>query len=158
MTVVHQLVLQDNVYAIFDGLGTPTHLAVVTVPEQRRRCRTCSSRPAATAGTTRPSYPRRSAGRSTTSARARSSAQYIKQHFTGKKIGFFYQNDEFGQDGVKGLDDEIPAKQIVSRQSLRPDQHQHRPAVAALKASGAQVVVSFSIPAFTALLKLTASS
>ena len=29
MTVVHQLVLQDNVYAIFDGLGTPTHLAVV---------------------------------------------------------------------------------------------------------------------------------
>ena len=27
-TVVHQLVLQDNVYAIFDGLGTPTHLAV----------------------------------------------------------------------------------------------------------------------------------
>jgi Periplasmic binding protein len=30
------------------------------------------------------------------------------------------------------------------------------PAVAALKAAGAQVVVSFSIPAFTALLKLTA--
>ena len=28
-TVVHQLVLQDNVYGIFNGLGTPTHLAVV---------------------------------------------------------------------------------------------------------------------------------
>ena len=28
-TVVHQLVLQDNVFALFDGLGTPTHLAVV---------------------------------------------------------------------------------------------------------------------------------
>src|SRR5260370_26368917 len=27
-TVVHQLILQDNVYAIFNGLGTPTHLAV----------------------------------------------------------------------------------------------------------------------------------
>src|SRR6266702_6224932 len=27
-TVVKQLVLQDNVYAIFNGLGTPTHLAV----------------------------------------------------------------------------------------------------------------------------------
>src|SRR6202012_6166652 len=27
-TVVHQLVLQDNVYAIFNGLATPTHLAV----------------------------------------------------------------------------------------------------------------------------------
>ena len=29
VTVVHQLVLQDNVFAIFNGLGTPTHLAVV---------------------------------------------------------------------------------------------------------------------------------
>src|ERR1700689_4246675 len=28
-SVVRQLVLQDNVYALFDGLGTPTHLAVV---------------------------------------------------------------------------------------------------------------------------------
>jgi ABC-type branched-subunit amino acid transport system substrate-binding protein len=27
-TVVHQFVLQDRVYALFDGLGTPTHLAV----------------------------------------------------------------------------------------------------------------------------------
>src|SRR6266571_3767109 len=27
-SVVHQLVLQDRVYAIFNGLGTPTHLAV----------------------------------------------------------------------------------------------------------------------------------
>src|SRR6516165_6264552 len=29
-SVVHQLVLQDNVYAIFNGLGTPTHLATVS--------------------------------------------------------------------------------------------------------------------------------
>src|SRR5271165_2791170 len=28
-SVVRQLVLQDNVFSIFDGLGTPTHLAVV---------------------------------------------------------------------------------------------------------------------------------
>ena len=30
VSVVHQLILQDNVYAIFDGLGTPTHLAAVS--------------------------------------------------------------------------------------------------------------------------------
>src|SRR5438093_1298715 len=29
-SVVRQLVLQDNVYAVFDGLGTPTHLAAVS--------------------------------------------------------------------------------------------------------------------------------
>ena len=80
--------------------------------------------------------------------------QYVKQHFAGKKIGFFYQNDEFGMDGVKGLSDEIPASMVVSKQSYDPTNVNIAPQVAALRASGAQVVVSFSIPAFTALLKL----
>ena len=38
---------------------------------------------------------------------------YIKQHFKGKKIGYFFQNDEFGQDGVKGL--EIGDPQVPGR-------------------------------------------
>ena len=73
-SVVRQLVLQDNVYAMFDGLGTPTHLAAVSflnaqkVPGRVRRVR------AASAGTTRRSTRRRSAGSSTTSGRGRSSA------------------------------------------------------------------------------------
>jgi ABC-type branched-subunit amino acid transport system substrate-binding protein len=81
---------------------------------------------------------------------------YIKQHYKGKKIAYFYQDDEFGQDGVKGLDDEIPKSQVVARQSYNPAVTNVGPQVTALKASGAQVVVSFSVPAFTALLKLGA--
>jgi ABC-type branched-subunit amino acid transport system substrate-binding protein len=81
---------------------------------------------------------------------------YVKQHFAGKKVGFFFQNDEFGQDGVNGLSYEIPSAQVVSKHSYVPTNVNIGPAVAALKASGAQVVVSFSIPAFTALLKLAA--
>ncbi len=49
---------------------------------------------------------------------------------------------------------EIPASMVVSKQSYVPTNVNVAPAVAALRASGAQVVVSFSIPAFTALLKL----
>jgi len=81
--------------------------------------------------------------------------QYVAQHFKGKKVGFFYQDDEFGIDGVKGLQYEIPASMIVSKQSYVPTNVNVAPQVAALRASGAQVVVSYSIPAFTALLKLT---
>ena len=33
VTVVHQLVLQNNVFGIFEGLGTPTHTKVVGYPE-----------------------------------------------------------------------------------------------------------------------------
>src|SRR5262249_1039928 len=64
--------------------------------------------------------------------------------------------DEFGQDGVKGLEDEIPAKQVVAKEAYDPTNTTVGPLVAKLKAAGAQVVVSFSVPAFTALLKLNA--
>jgi ABC-type branched-subunit amino acid transport system substrate-binding protein len=153
--VVHQLVLQDNVFAIFNGLGTPTHLAVVKylngakVPDLfvASGC-DCWNNPS--------TYPYTFGWQLDYVREGKILGAYIKQHFAGKKIGYFFQNDEFGQDGVKGLDMEIPHSQVVSRQSYVPTNVNIGPAVAALKASGAQVVVSFSIPAFTALLKLAA--
>src|SRR5487761_1163560 len=152
-SVVRQLVLQDNVYAIFDGLGTPTHLAVESFLNAQKvpdvfvasGC-DCWNQP-----TTDPEtfgwqldYIRE----------GKILGQYIAKHFAGKKIGYFYQDDEFGMDGVKGLDYEIPKSMVVSRQSYVTTNVNIAPQVAALRAAGAQVVVSFSIPAFTALLKL----
>jgi ABC-type branched-subunit amino acid transport system substrate-binding protein len=152
-TVVHQLVLQDNVFAIFDGLGTPTHLAVVKylnsskVPDVfvASGCE-CWNQPSTQPYTTgwQIDYVRE----------GKILGNYIKQHYKGKKIGYFYQDDEFGQDGVKGLDDEIPKSQVVARKSYNPAVTNVAPQVTALKAAGAQVVVSFTVPAFTALLKL----
>ena len=151
--VVRQLVLQDNVYAIFNGLGTPTHLAVVKflnsekVPDAfvASGCLCWNS----------PSTQPETFGWQLDYVReGKILGQYIKQHFAGQKIGYFYQNDEFGLDGVKGLDDEIPHAQVVSRQSYDPTNINIGPQVAKLKASGAKVIVSFSVPAFTALLKL----
>ena len=152
-TVVRQLVLQDNVYAVFDGLGTPTHLAVESFLNAQKvpdvfvasGC-DCWNQP-----TTAPEtfgwqldYIRE----------GKILGQYVAKHFAGKKIGYFYQNDEFGMDGVKGLDYEIPHSMVVSRQTYVPTNVNIAPQVAALRAAGAQVVVAFSIPAFTALLKL----
>src|ERR1022692_997176 len=153
-TVVHQLVLQDNVYAIFDGLGTPTHLAVAPFLNAQKvpdvfvasGCE-CWNAPAKWPYTYgwQPDYIRE----------GKTLGQYVAQHFKGKKIGFFFQDDEFGMDGVKGLSDEIPKSQIVAKQSYNPTNINVGPQVAALKAAGAQVVISFSVPAFTALLQLT---
>ena len=84
---------------------------------------------------------------------------YIKANFAGKKIGYLYQDDEFGQDVVKGLDMEIPSSSVVSRQTYDaatlagPLSNQ----MAALKAAGAQVVVLATIPAATALAMLPAA-
>jgi ABC-type branched-subunit amino acid transport system substrate-binding protein len=150
---VHQLVLQNNVYAIFDGLGTPTHLAAVSFLNSQKvpdvfvasGC-DCWNNPS--------KYPQTFGWQLDYIREGKILGAYVKQHFAGKKIGYFFQNDEFGQDGVKGLDYEIPHSQVVSRQSYVPTNVNVGPQVAALKASGAQVVVSFAIPAFNALLKL----
>ena len=152
-SVVRQLVLQNNVFAIFDGLGTPTHLAVVNflnaqkVPDPfvASGCE-CWNQPA--------TQPETFGWQLDYVREGKILGQYIAKNFAGKKIGYFFQNDEFGQDGVKGLDYEVPKSMVVSRQSYQPTNVNVGPQVAALKASGAQVIVSFSVPAFTALLKL----
>jgi ABC-type branched-subunit amino acid transport system substrate-binding protein len=158
VTVVHQLVLQNSVFAIFNGLGTPTHLNVVSflnsskVPDLfvASGC-TCWDAPS--------TWPMTFGWQTDYIREGKILGSYIKQHFKGMKIGYFYQNDEFGQDGVKGLDYELPGSQVVAREAYNvaatnPAQEVGG-LVAKLKASGAQVVVSFSVPAFTALLRLT---
>ncbi len=158
VTVVHQLVLQNSVYAIFNGLGTPTHLNVVSFLNSQKvpdvfvasGC-ACWNNPG--------KYPETFGYQLDYIREGKILGSYIKQHFKGMKIGYFYQNDEFGQDGVKGLDYEIPSSQVVAREAYNvaatnPAQEAGG-LVAKLKAAGAQVVVSFSVPAFTALLRLS---
>ena len=152
-SVVRQLVLQDNVYAIFNGLGTATHLAAVSflnaekVPDVfvASGCE-CWDQPT--------SYPETFGYQLDYVREGKILGQYVAQHFKGKKVGYFYEDDEFGMDGVKGLSYEIPASMVVSRQGYLPTNVNIAAQVAALRTSGAQVVVAFSIPAFTALLKL----
>ena len=88
--------------------------------------------------------------------------RYVATHLFGRKVGYLYQDDEFGMDGVKGLDQYIPKSSIASQQT-----YVGTPAglaaglgsqVAALKAAGAKIVVLYSIPAATALALLAAAT
>ena len=118
-SVVRQLVLQDNVYAIFNGLGTPTHLAVVKYLNQSKvpdvfvasGCE-CWDNP----GT----YPDTFGWQLDYIREGKILGQYIKQHFPGKKVGVFYQDDDFGNGGLTGIKDEVPASSIVSTQPYQP--------------------------------------
>ncbi|MGH7904691.1 MAG: ABC transporter substrate-binding protein, partial [Candidatus Dormibacteraceae bacterium] len=153
--VTRKLVLQDNVFAMFSALGTPTHLAVAgylnteKVPDlfvsSGCNCWNDVSRYPYTFGW-QPDY----------TIEGKILGQYIDQSLGGKKVGYFYQNDEFGQDGVKGLDEKISPSSVVSRQNYVTTNTNIRPQIAALQASGAQVVVAYTVPAFTALALLAA--
>jgi branched-chain amino acid transport system substrate-binding protein len=157
-TKVNQLILQDNVFAIFNGLGTPTHLAVAQtinndhVPDLfvASGCE-CWNQPT--------KWPDTFGYQLDYVREGKILGSYVAAHFKGKKVGLLFQNDEFGQDGVKGLKYEIPAKQIVAAEPYNIAASNLAQEIggltAKLKASGAQVVISFSVPAVTALLRLS---
>jgi branched-chain amino acid transport system substrate-binding protein len=157
-TVVRKLVLQDNVFAILNGLGTPTHqqvepfLNTEKVPDLfvASGC-TCWNQPT--------KYPYTYGYQPNYQVEGRILGQYVQKNFAGQKVGYLLQNDDFGADGAVGLDKEIPAADVVSRQKYDastlsgPLSNQ----MAALQAAGAKVVVMFTIPAATALALLAAA-
>jgi branched-chain amino acid transport system substrate-binding protein len=154
VTDVHQLVLQDKVFAIFNGLGTPTHQQVVPFLNQQKvpdlfvasGC-LCWNAPS--------TAPETFGWQTDYTIEGKILGKYISQKFKGQKIAIFAQGDDFGHNGVKGLQDEVPASQIATTQYYDPTNTNVAPQVQKLQQSGAKIVVSFSVPAFTALLQLT---
>ena len=71
--------------------------------------------------------------------------------YSGMKVGYLYQDDDFGQGGVTGLDTPDPGRERC-RQQGKVRAHQHQPGRDCTpQAAGAQAVVLYTIPAFTAL-------
>ena len=114
-TQTRKLVLQTQVFAMFQALGTPTHLSVVSylnsehVPDlfvaSGCNCWNNTSQYPDTFGW-QPNY----------TIEGKVLGQYIVQNFATKKIGFFLQgpNDEFGTDGFMGVT-ELAAGQGTQR-------------------------------------------
>ncbi|MGH9096514.1 MAG: ABC transporter substrate-binding protein [Acidimicrobiales bacterium] len=158
VTLTRQLVQQNSIFADVGSLGTPTQLAVQSflnsnkVPqlfvESGCNCWSQSK------------FPWTFGWQTNYTVEGKILGQYINQKFPGQKVGYLYQADEFGQDFIKGLDDELPGNAVVSRQNYDaatlagPMSNQ----IAALKAAGAQVVALATVPAATALALLPAAS
>jgi ABC-type branched-subunit amino acid transport system substrate-binding protein len=153
--VVRQLVQQDKVAAIFSGLGTPTHTKVVDFLNQSKvpdlfvssGC-LCWDDPK--------KHPETFGWQPDYYVEGKILGQYVKQNFTdkGKKVAYFSQDDDFGQDGTRGLDQFIPKDAVVSRQVYQPGNTDVAPQVQAIQQAKPDVVVTFTIPAYTALFKL----
>jgi ABC-type branched-subunit amino acid transport system substrate-binding protein len=154
VNVVHQLVLQNKVFGIFEGLGTPTHTKVVSylnaskVPDMfvASGC-PCWDNGAAQPETFgwQPNY----------TIEGKILGQYLKQHFANAKVGVLYQDDDFGKGGLQGIEDELPAGAIVSKQPYQSGTTTLAPQVTAIKSAKATVMVDFTVPIYTAIAQLT---
>ncbi len=155
VNVVHQLVLQEKVFGIFEGLGTPTHTKVVgflnssKVPDMF----VASGCPCWDNGS---AQPYTFGWQPNYTIEGKIMGQYIAQHFAGKKVGVLYQDDDFGQGGLAGIKDELPGTAIVSAQPYQSGTETLAPQITAIKSAGAEVVVYFTVPIYTAIGQLTA--
>jgi branched-chain amino acid transport system substrate-binding protein len=151
--VTKQLVLQDKVFAMWGGLGTPTHTKVVDYLNSSKvpDLFVSSGCPCWDDGT---KHPYTFGWQPNYTIEGKILGQYIKQHFAGKKVGVFYQDDDFGQGGLAGIKQQV-GNQIVAAKPYQPTVTNVAPQVTAFQKAGAQVLVDFSIPAFTALERLT---
>jgi len=153
VTQTKKLILTDKVFAIFNALGTPTHEQVVDFLNQQK-VPDLFVASGCLCWDDKAKHPYTFGWQTDYTVEGKILGDYIKKNFAGKKIAYFYQNDDFGQDGIKGLDMEIPSSQVVTKQAYQVGNIDIKSQAQKLAASKADLVVSFSVPAYTALLKL----
>ncbi|MBO0867532.1 MAG: ABC transporter substrate-binding protein [Micromonosporaceae bacterium] len=154
--VVRQLVLQEKVFAILNGLGTPTHTGVLDflntnkVPDLFVASGSLSwNQPQ--------KYPYTFGYNPDYTIEGKILATYLKANFAGRKVCTFGQNDDFGADGLKGVQAVLGANGVAHSETYDVTNTNVAPAIGALKQAGCQVTVSFSVPGFTALAIGTAA-
>jgi branched-chain amino acid transport system substrate-binding protein len=152
--VVRELVLQDRVFAMLNGLGTPTHTGVLDflttnkVPDLFVASGSRSwNQPQKHPGTFgfNPDY----------TVEGKILASYVQSSLKGRKVCFLGQDDDFGRDSLAGIEKilgPVAAKQtyVTSNPNLAPQ-------LGALKQAGCQVLMLATVPGFTALAVGTAA-
>ncbi|MCX6464799.1 MAG: ABC transporter substrate-binding protein [Pseudonocardiales bacterium] len=150
--VVNELVLQDQVFALLGGLGTPTHSAVLDylngegVPDLFVSSGSLLwDQPAENPQTFgwQPDYE----------VEAKIIGQYVQQNLPQARVGLFLQDDDLGRDAEIGARTYLE-DQIVATVRYTPGNTDVAPQIAELQAAGADLVLGFNVPSYTALSQL----
>jgi ABC-type branched-subunit amino acid transport system substrate-binding protein len=154
--VVRQLVLQDKVFGILGGLGTPTHTGVLDflntnkVPDLFVASGSLSwNQPS--------KYPNTFGYNPDYTLEGKILGNYVTANFAGQKVCVFGQHDDFGADGLKGVQTVLGPSGVAHSETYDVTNTNVAPAIGALKAAGCGVTISFSVPGFTALALGTAA-
>ncbi|MBL7254900.1 ABC transporter substrate-binding protein [Paractinoplanes lichenicola] len=146
--VVRQLVLQDKVFAILNGLGTPTHSGVLDFLKTNRVPDLFVA--SGSRSWNQPDkYPGTFGFNPDYTVEGKILATHIKETYAGKKVCFLGQDDDFGRDSLAGVEKVLGP--VAAKQSYVTSNPNVGPQIGALKAAGCQVVVLATVPGFTAL-------
>jgi branched-chain amino acid transport system substrate-binding protein len=154
-----QLVEQDQVFAMFSGLGTQTQTSVRDYLNAKKVPQLFVATGATTFMLDFAAHPYTIGWQPPYQGEARIYAKDITANHTSAKIGVLYQNDDYGQDYLKGLNDGLgsSASMVIDKQSYDVTAADVTSQLIHLKTSGADTIFLFTTPGFTikALVTIT---
>src|SRR5437763_5380976 len=142
-----KLVEEDKVFALFGGLGTEPQTAVEDYLNQKKVPQVFVSTGATEFGNYK-LHPWTIGWQPDYVAEGTIYGKYAAQNWPTKKIGVIYQNDDYGNDYLTGLRKGLGAKatNIVTTQGFAVTDTSVAQQVAAIRASGADVIGMFGTP------------
>lgn len=154
-TVTNELVLQDKIFGMVSGLGTPTHSAVVDFLNAQKVPDLLVSSGSLMWGDDPAKRPWTFGWQPDYMIEGKIIGQWVKQNMPDAKVGLFLQDDDFGRDGAAGAEKYIK-DQITKTVKYTPGNTDIGPQLAALHAAKVDVVLGFNVPSYTALSQLAA--
>jgi branched-chain amino acid transport system substrate-binding protein len=149
---VRKLIESDEVFLIFNALGTPTQTAVQKYQNTKKVPQLFVATGASKWNDPK-DFPWTMGFQPSYRVEARIFAKYILKAKPGAKVAVFYQNDDFGKDYVNGLKDVFGDKAssiIVAEESYETTEPSIDSHIVKLKGTGADTLVNISTPKFAA--------
>lgn len=154
--VVRELVLKDKVFAVVNGLGTPTHTGVLDFLKTNRVPDLFVA--SGSRSWNQPDkYPGTFAFQPDYTVEGKILGSYISANHAGRKVCHFGQDDDFGADSLRGLRKTLGGTPLAVTETYVPTNTTIAPQIGKLKGAGCQVVVLATVPGFTALTLGTAA-
>ena len=148
--MVRRLVEQDQVALLFQTLGTPTNSAIHKYMNEKKVPHLFVAT-GATKWNDPKNFPWTMGFQPNYQTEGRVYASYILKNFPDAKVGILYQNDDYGKDYLKGMEDGLGAaasKLIVLKQSHEVTDPTIDSQIINLKNAGANVFFNVTIPKF----------
>lgn len=147
-----RLIEQDQVFALFDTLGTPTNSAIVNDVNDRKVPHTYLATGASKWGANVDKWPWTIGWQPAYSVESAIYAEYLKRERPGAKVAVLYQNDDFGKDYLDGFKKAIEGSgvTIVAEESYQVTDPSVDSQVVNLSRSDADVFFDVTTPKFAA--------
>ncbi|GGS58411.1 ABC transporter substrate-binding protein [Actinokineospora fastidiosa] len=141
---------QDNVFALFQTLGTPTSSAVMEYANQRQVPQVFVSSGASKWGADPVKHPWTIGWQPSYLSEGRIYGQYLERERPSAKVAILYQNDDYGKDLRTGFVEEIAGSgvTVVAEQTYEATDPSVDPQMRNLAGSGADVFLNITTPKF----------